>query len=82
MLGLIDTLNDKTVVHDRVSALYFSVTTWTTVGFGDLVPSKDTRFFAALEALISYLAMGLFLLILLGVFRKTHPDPLNPKGGD
>jgi hypothetical protein len=44
--------------------LYFSIVTWTTVGYGDIKPSPDSRMFAASEALLGYLTMGLYLYLI------------------
>jgi hypothetical protein len=43
---------------DRSSALYFSIITWTTVGYGDFTPAPDLRLIAALESLIGYMFFG------------------------
>lgn len=42
-------------------SFYFSVVTWTTLGYGDFTPYKDVRIFAAVEALFGYLFMGLLI---------------------
>jgi hypothetical protein len=55
-LGLIDTA-DGTVVTDPSNCLYFSIVTWTTLGFGDFRPSPAARPFAAAEAIVGYLFM-------------------------
>jgi hypothetical protein len=44
---------------DWVSPLYFSVVTWTTLGYGDFVPPHDLRLVAAAEALFGYLFFGM-----------------------
>ena len=44
--------------------LYFSVVTFTTLGYGDCAPIGPTRFFAASQALLSYIFVG----IIVGVF--------------
>ena len=45
--------------------LYFSIVTWTTLGYGDLHPSEAGRLFAAFQALLGYvytaLLVGLFI---------------------
>ena len=51
-------------------ALYFSVTTSTTVGFGDIVPIGLSRFFVAIQALVSY---GL-LALLVSKFASRNQD--------
>ena len=44
--------------------MYFSVITWTTVGYGDFVPTESTRLFAATEAFIGHVWMGLLISVL------------------
>jgi voltage-gated potassium channel Kch len=46
------------------AALYFSVVTFTTLGYGDLIPAKQFRLLAASEALVGLLLVGLFLFTL------------------
>jgi hypothetical protein len=59
-------------IHDPFVCIYFSVITWTTVGYGDFTPSPETRSCAALEALLGYVFMALLIsgsLHLLSRFR-------------
>lgn len=42
----------------RWEALYFSIVSWTTLGYGDLVPSESSRIFAAIIALFGYIFSG------------------------
>jgi Ion channel len=51
-------------VNDGVSCLYFSIITWTTVGYGDLLPSDPIRLVAASEALVGYVAMAFLIAFL------------------
>ena len=37
--------------HTLMDCIYFSFTTYTTLGFGDIVPSGDVRFLVGLESL-------------------------------
>ena len=46
------------LLNDGTSALYFSVVTWTTVGYGDFSPPPDIRLIAAAEALLGYVFLG------------------------
>jgi hypothetical protein len=48
-LGLVD---EGRLVHDAGAALYFSVTAWTTVGYGDVLATPLARPFAAVEAVV------------------------------
>lgn len=44
-----------------LESIYFSVVTWTTLGYGDFQPSPPIRLVAAIEALLGYIFMGLLL---------------------
>ncbi len=46
------------------NSLYFSIVTFTTLGYGDLTPDPNFRLFAASEALVGLLLSGLFLFTL------------------
>lgn len=75
--GLLDTCGNKMSVqkNELSDAVYFSIVTWTTLGYGDLRPTEGVRFVAALEALMGYMYMGLLLLLASRVFvAKDGPD--------
>ncbi|SRR5216684_3649968 len=59
--GLVDGGVAVTSIRDFI---YFSIITWKTVGYGDIKPSPDSRLFAASEALLGYLTMGLYLSLI------------------
>jgi Ion channel len=59
-LGIRDTSTSH-MVFDGGSCMYFSSITWTTVGYGDFVPSPDLRLFASSEAILGYLSMGVLV---------------------
>lgn len=44
-------------------SLYYSVVTFTTLGYGDITPFGITRFFAALEAFIGSFTIALFVVV-------------------
>jgi Ion channel len=67
-LGIID--SNGTLVHDSVSCFYFSIVTYTTLGYGDYRPSPDARLFAASEALLGYVLLSLFIGVLLQSIYK------------
>lgn len=58
-LGILDV--SSTVVRDRESCLYFSIVTFTTLGYGDYRPTLDARMVAATEALTGYVFFGVFI---------------------
>ena len=50
---------------DFSTAIYFSGTTWTTVGYGDISAPKDIRLLTTLEAINSYFAMAIFMSLIV-----------------
>ena len=63
-------------ITTRQDAVYFSVVTWTTLGYGDLVPQGFCRILAASEALIGNIFLG-SLIVLLFMFLTTIRDHRN-----
>ncbi len=58
------------------SALYFSLVTYTTLGYGDIVLGPGLRIFAAFAAVTGLLAFGLstaFLVALMGRIFRSLP---------
>lgn len=49
------------VTHDPYTALYLSIITWTTVGYGDVRPTDGVRLVAAIESLVAYIVSAIFL---------------------
>jgi hypothetical protein len=66
-LGLID---GEKLVREPITCLYFSIVTWTTLGYGDVRPSMDARFVAASEALLGYIWMALFIGMFAVLFKQ------------
>lgn len=50
-------------LENLVTCLYFSVITFTTLGYGDITPTGITRVFAALEALMGSFTLALFVVV-------------------
>lgn len=46
-----------------LNCLYFSVVTFTTLGYGDIAPIGITKFFAAIEAFLGAFTMALFIVV-------------------
>jgi len=61
MYTILGLQQDGEVVRDTGTALYFSVVTWTTLGYGDLAPTPAARCVAAIEALLGYITMGVLI---------------------
>lgn len=62
---------------DHVSALYFTVVAFATVGFGDIVPKTDgARLVVTVQIILDLIFIGLVGRLLLGaVQRRLGPQP-------
>jgi hypothetical protein len=63
---------------DLTSCAYFSVVTYTTVGYGDLVPPERLRLAAGVEGLTGILMCGLSTAFFFTVVSRMH----RPIGGE
>lgn len=70
-LGLID---DGRLVHSASNAIYFSITAWTTAGFGDVIATNEARPLVAAQTLLgttyNSAVIGLLLFAMTGEFRR------------
>lgn len=48
-------------------AFYFSVVTWTTLGYGDFVPVGHTRWVVIIQVLAGYVLMALLIAVLVRI---------------
>jgi hypothetical protein len=64
--GLIESGTNRPITEPR-DFVYFSIVTFTTVGYGDIIPKPETRILAATEALFGYMFIGLYVGILTQV---------------
>jgi len=66
--------HDSYITHDSYDAIYFSIVTWTTLGYGDFRPTPDARAWAAAEAFSGYLFMGILVGLIIGLLipRKSE----------
>jgi hypothetical protein len=57
----------------RIDAVYFAVTVFTTVGFGDIAPRSETaRLLVTLQMLIDLIMVGLIAKVLVGAVRQRR----------
>jgi hypothetical protein len=57
-------------IDSTLSALYFSVVTWTTLGYGDIKPSPKSQIYAATEAILGLIHMGVFIGIFVAYLKN------------
>jgi len=63
--GLVE--GENKAINDPASCLYFSAVTFTTVGYGDIHPSRSARPIAAFEAFFGYLFLGIFAAVIVSL---------------
>lgn len=78
-LGIIDTTQQGSpVVYDLLTSIYYSVVTFTTLGYGDFQPTSGARPIAALQAFTGYLILGLLASTAATLVHPTE-GPLQVK---
>jgi hypothetical protein len=77
--GLIQAGN---ITHKSIDALYFSIVTWTTLGYGDLQPIESIKLLAALEALLGTLFIPLLLATIIFIFQLGESHSMKPKDSE
>lgn len=72
-LGLVGPLSAEKITPSLAEAIYFSVVTWTTLGYGDFRPTEAARNWVMVEALIGYLFMALLVakVLFLAQLKST-----------
>jgi len=61
-----------------ITGLYYSIVTWTTLGYGDYTPPISIQMVAATEALMGYIYMGVLVGVMVVTFdrrRSGAPAP-------
>jgi voltage-gated potassium channel Kch len=78
-LGIIATADPSgAVVRSFTTCLYFSAVTFTTVGFGDFVPSRESRLFASVESLTGYVVLGTITAVVFFLLSRRAANRLSP----
>jgi voltage-gated potassium channel len=54
------------------TAFYFSLASYTTVGYGDVVLDRESRIVGPIESVVGVLMMGWSTAIIVSVVQKTH----------
>jgi hypothetical protein len=57
-------------IEDMEKALYFSVVTFTTLGYGDVVPGEGWRVLAALQAAVGILVFGWSTALMIALITR------------
>lgn len=81
------------IAVEKLDILYFSVVTFTTLGYGDFIPCPNARPLAAIESITGYILMALFIAAIIALFEQIAPgrssrgdnqvgDTTRPSGGD
>ncbi|MEW6631735.1 MAG: ion channel [Pseudomonadota bacterium] len=61
------------ILPDFDTALYFSTTTFSTIGYGDIVPAHEWRILAALEGVNGFLLIGWSTAYLVAAGTRIGP---------
>ncbi len=72
--GIID--SNGVISNKYLDGLYFSIVTWSTLGYGDFRPTELLKFIAAIESIFGYIFLGLLLYILT---LKKHDKKIEKK---
>jgi hypothetical protein len=64
---------DGKSIHGMAESFYFAVTTWSTIGLGDIIPTKTSRVVVIVEALFSYFTTAVALGLAVHVTSKIYP---------
>jgi hypothetical protein len=58
----------EVITKRAVDCFYFSIVTWTTLGYGDFRPTEAGRIYAASEALLGYFFMAISIGFVIHIF--------------
>ncbi|WP_108046123.1 ion channel [Bosea sp. 124] len=63
---------------DFLDAIYFSVVTWTTLGYGDILPHKSARAAVVAEVALSSIVMAMLMAAIFAAISFRKRDPRGP----
>jgi len=67
------------VLPDFETSLYFSLKSYTTVGYGDVLPSPEWRLVGPIEAAVGVLMLGLSTSFIVAALQRIYRQESNPK---
>lgn len=62
------------IIGELLTSIYFSIVTWTTLGYGDYSPVYSLRLVSAFEALFGYLYMAIVVGMLLNILTSKSKN--------
>ncbi|MPY24296.1 potassium channel family protein [Shewanella sp. YLB-07] len=77
MNGILDPSGQ--ITKEPIDMIYFSIVTWTTLGYGDFQPTESMRITASIEAMLGYIYNALFLGLCAGWLLIKYQTNLNNK---
>jgi voltage-gated potassium channel Kch len=80
--GEIIVRDDDDGTQEDADCLYFSIVTFTTLGYGDFRPTPQCRMFAATEAVLGYIYFGLTVAILFDLVQRKRRSALSESQSD
>ena len=66
------------VLPDFETALYFSLKSYTTVGYGDVLPAREWRLVGPIEAAVGVLMLGLSTSFIVATLQRVHGSRHQP----
>jgi hypothetical protein len=66
------------MLPDLSTALYYSLTSYTTVGYGDVLLAPSWRMLGPLEAMVGVLMLGWSTAMIVAALNRIYREVLNP----